>query len=317
MKDYDIHPDFLKYQNLAVPLNPIALPVMNFFLTRLLHRKVVPSGVVQARAVCQGYEGASVKLLVFSPVGIAEPLPALVYFHGGAFAIQASPQHKRLAMTYAVQTPCKVVFVDYRLLPGHPYPTGLEDCYAALQWTHQNAQQLGIDASRIAVGGDSAGGALAAGVCLLARDRKTPAPCFQLLIYPVTDARQCTPSVKHFDDTPLWNSKYNAKMWAMYLRNGHPEKRSYASPMEADSLKRLPPAYLEVAEYDCLRDEGIAYAEQLSADGVQVTLHRTERTVHGYDAIGENVIVRESIACRLAALRAALAKEKRFMQKNL
>lgn len=150
-----------------------------------------------------------------------------------------------------------MVFVDYRWAPRHAFPVGVEDCYAAFQWVYQKAEEIGIDPDKIAMGGDSAGGALAAAVCLMARDRKASKICFQMLIYPVTDARQVTESVKEFIDTPLWNGKQNQKMWKLYLGQGvHPNK-AYASPMEAASFNNLPDAYIEVAEFDCLRDEGI------------------------------------------------------------
>ena len=305
MKDYDIHPDFLKFRLITAPMNAVLLPVIDFFLSRLFYRNNVPAELTQTRHTIAGHRGQPVRLLAFTPKEARAPMPALVYFHGGAFATQAAPHHKRVTMAYAMQTPCKVIFVDYRLVPGHPFPVGLEDCYAALRWTQQNAAQLGIDPARIAVGGDSAGGALAAGVCLLAKDRKTPMPCFQMLVYPVTDARQNTPSMLRFDDTPLWNSRQNARMWRIYLADGVPENMAYASPNQAPCLKSLPPTYVEVAAYDCLRDEGVDFAKNLEADGVSVVLRETERTVHGYDVVTHNGIARESINGRIAALRAA------------
>uniref|UniRef100_UPI003FEF43B7 alpha/beta hydrolase n=1 Tax=Eisenbergiella tayi TaxID=1432052 RepID=UPI003FEF43B7 len=132
-----------------------------------------------------GYQDAPVGISIFEPKEGREPLPALVYFHGGAFALQSAPCHKKLSCCYAMNTPCKVVSVDYRLLPENTFPIGLEDCFAAYRWVLENAAQPGISPNRIAVGGDSAGGALSAGVCLLARDRDIPVPCFQMLIYPV------------------------------------------------------------------------------------------------------------------------------------
>ena len=164
---------------------------------------------------------------------------------------------------------------------------------------------LGVDPERIAVGGDSAGGALAIGVCLLALERKLTIPCFQMLIYPVTDAKQETPSMLEYRDTPLWNSKLNAKMWRMYLKNVHPGKRAGASPAEAPSLAGMPPAYVEVSAFDCLRDEGIAFAERLSKYGIAVDLCKTKGTIHGFEIAKRNEIVRESIARRIDTLQKA------------
>lgn len=307
MKHYDIHPDFWKYRFVKPPMNAFLLPIVNFFLPKVLNHMPLPRGLTKTRRTMEGYRGAPLGLYILEPAGAASPVPALVYFHGGGFAMQEAPHHTRLVMDYALQTPCKVFFVNYRLLPGNPFPAGLEDCYSAYRWVRGQAASLGVDPERIAVGGDSAGGTLAAGVCLMARDRGVPLPCFQMLIYPATDARQATPSMREFSDTPLWNSRLNAKMWRMYLKNGIPptEKREYASPAEADSLRGLPPTYLEVAEFDCLRDEGIAFANALRDSGVATELNKTRRTIHGFEVARNNEIVLASIARRVQALLAA------------
>jgi acetyl esterase/lipase len=196
-----------------------------------------------------------------------------------------------------------VIFVDYRLAPGHAFPIGVEDCYAAFEWASKNAEAFNIDKDRIAIGGDSAGGALAAAVCLMARDRKACRVCFQMLIYPVTDSRQITESICNYIDTPLWNSKLNEKMWKLYIRDGINGKREYASPSEAVSLENLPDAYIEVSEFDCLRDEGIQFAEALKKSGVHVDLYQIAETMHGFDIAGKSEIVLHSVMRRIEALR--------------
>jgi len=187
------------------------------------------------------------------------------------------------------------------------FPVGVEDCFAALEWIDQNAEGIGIDSNKIAIGGDSAGGALAAAVCLMARDRKASKICFQMLVYPVTDARQITESVKEFVDTPLWNAKLNQKMWQLYLGHGGHSNKEYASPMEAISLENLPDAYIEVAEFDCLRDEGINFAEALKKNGIHVELNRTIGTIHGFEIAEDSEIVRQSVKKRVEALKNAFA----------
>jgi acetyl esterase/lipase len=210
---------------------------------------------------------------------------------------------KTLICTYAAKTPCKVVYVDYRLAPKYAFPVGVEDCYAAFQWARQNAGELGIDPNKIAVGGDSAGGDLAAAVNLIALDRNTPTACFQMLIYPVTDARQSTVSIKKFTDTPLWNAKQTEKMWKLYLSNGLPDKKDYASPLEAASLENMPATYLEVAEFDCLHDEGVNFAKALQNSGVQVELNETRGTVHGFEIAENSELVHQIITKRVEALK--------------
>lgn len=302
MKQYDIHPDFLKYK-ITPPLNPAFLPAVQFFMKRLQDMVKIPEELKETRLKIQGYQDVPLGISIYEPAEEREPLPALVYFHGGAFALQSAPCHKKLSCSYALNTPCKVISVDYRLLPKNTFPIGLEDCFAAYCWVLENASHLGIRPNRIALGGDSAGGALSAGVCLLARDRGIPMPCFQMLIYPVLDERQNSASMKKYQDTPMWNSRLNARMWKMYLKNGLPVGKEYASPAEAVSLEGMPPAYVEVAEYDCLRDEGIAFAKALKDSGIPVELYETKRTIHGFEIAEKNEIVKDCIERRIGKLR--------------
>jgi len=305
MGKYNIHSDFKKYENMKFPLPPILLPLVNFFLKIIFNKVKLAEGVSETKVKIAGYQNEMIELTIYSPKNIGVNAPCLIYFHGGAFVLKAAPFHKKLVCQYALNTPCKVVFVDYRLAPKYAFPVGVEDCYAAFEWVYKNAEVLGIDKSRIAVGGDSAGGALAAAVSIRARGRKAPGICFQMLIYPVTDARQITGTIKEYTDTPIWNSKLNKKMWELYLRNGVQGKREYASPMEAPSLNDLPDAYIEVAEFDCLRDEGINYAKALQNNGIHVELYETAGTIHGFEIAENSEIVNQSVAKRIEALKAA------------
>lgn len=253
----------------------------------------------------KSYDGKEIEILLFEPYGIKEPTPCLVYYHGGGFLFGAAWYHYKLAKTYALEAACKVVFVQYRLAPKNPHPTPSEDCYAALEWTFENADSLNIDDTKIAVGGDSAGGALAAAVCQMARDRGTKLPIFQLLVYPVTDRRMKTESCRKYTDTPMWNATLSTMMWKGYIQNDGASDISYASPMEAKSFDNLPNAYVETAEFDCLHDEGIAYAEALKSAGVAVDLNETEGTMHGFD-----------IATNAPTAKAAAKKRIQYMLKH-
>ena len=181
-----------------------------------------------------------------------------------------------------------------------------EDCFAVYRWLLRSAGDLRIDPERIAVGGDSAGGDLAAAVTLMARDRGEKLPCFQMLIYPVTDRRMLTESTKRFPDTPVWGARDSVKMWAYYLPALPAEHIEYASPMEAPSVAGLPPAYLEVAEYDSLRDECLAYGRRLEAAGVPVEYHETHGTPHGFEFITNAPITRAAVAKRIEVLKRVL-----------
>lgn len=251
----------------------------------------------------KSYDGAEIEVLLFEPRGIVENSPCLVYYHGGGFFFGAAWYHYKIAKRYALEVGCKLAFVQYRLAPKNPHPTPSEDCYAALKWTFENSSSLGIDKNRIAVGGDSAGGALAAAVCQMARDRGTDMPCFQLLVYPVTDRRMDTESNRKFIDTPMWNSTLSAMMWQGYVQDENLSNIAYASPMEANSFAGLPDAYVETAEFDCLRDEGIAYADALKAAGVDVVLNETKGTMHGFDAATGATVSKNAVARRIQYMK--------------
>lgn len=251
----------------------------------------------------KSYDGAEIEVLLFEPRGIVENSPCLVYYHGGGFFFGAAWYHYKIAKRYALEVGCKLAFVQYRLAPKNPHPTPSEDCYAALKWTFENSSRLGIDKNRIAVGGDSAGGALAAAVCQMARDRGTDMPCFQLLVYPVTDRRMDTESNRKFTDTPMWNSTLSAMMWQGYVQDENLSNIAYASPMEANSFAGLPDAYVETAEFDCLRDEGIAYAGALKAAGVEAVLNETKGTMHGFDAATGATVSKNAVARRIQYMK--------------
>ncbi len=248
------------------------------------------------------FDGTTVRVFIMQPRNVQTDR-CLVYFHGGGFFFGAAGYHYKNAKQYCLQTPCKVVFVDYRLTPKFPFPTPAEDCFAAWLWTHENADRLAICKNKIAVGGDSAGGALAAAVALMARDRNVPVPLFQLLIYPVTDRRMQTDSQQKFTDTPMWNSKLNVKMWDGYLPDPTVKDLCYASPMEAVCLENLPPAFFETAEFDCLHDEAIAYATALQNAGATVAINETKGTMHGYDIVQKASVTKDAIAKRIQFMK--------------
>ncbi|HEX3334602.1 MAG TPA: alpha/beta hydrolase [Acidimicrobiales bacterium] len=210
-------------------------------------------------------------------------VPGIVHIHGGGFIVgSVATEHVGAVMT-AVNTGAVVVSVEYRLAPEDPYPAGLHDCYAALSWLHAEAANLEVDTGRVAVSGASAGGGLAAGVALLARDRGGPPLCFQMLHIPELDDRLQTPSMLNFVDSPMWNRPLAVQSWKAYLgdRSGSDDVPVYAAPARATDLSGLPPAYVSTAENDPLRDEGIAYALEMLRAGVSVELHQFPGTFHG------------------------------------
>lgn len=226
-----------------------------------------------------------IALRVFAPDGTA-PLPVLVYFHGGGWVIGGLDTHDVPCRELANRAGCVVVSVDYRLAPESRFPAAPEDCYAATRWVADNAASIGGDPGCLAIGGDSAGGNLAAVVALMARDRGGPSIVHQLLIYPVTDAAQDTPSYRDNADGYLLSAADMAWFWNHYLATAADGENPYASPLRAESLRGLPPAHVITAELDPLRDEGEQYAARLKDAGVEVQLSRYDGMIHGFFGLG-------------------------------
>ena len=229
---------------------------------------------------------------------------ALVFLHGGAYVFGDVYVEEARCLHLAAEARCLVASAGYALAPESPFPAGLEDAYAALEWLFGHAAELDVAPERIAIGGSSAGAGLAAALALLARERGGPHACFQLLVYPMLDDRMETPSMG-VEDTALFTPRAARDAWAHYL-GGHPADH-LAAPGRAHDLTALPPAYVLVAEHDPLRDEGIDYAKKLVEAGVPTELHLFPGTFHGFDLVGARTrIGRRALEEQAAALRHAL-----------
>jgi len=254
-----------------------------------------------------------IPLRVYRPELDSEvPLPVVVYIHGGGWAVGDLDDYDGIARRHVVGAGAVVVSVDYRLAPEHPYPAAVDDAWAALQWVGAHADELGADPNRLAVAGDSAGGNLAAVVSQLARDAGGPPILIQLLWYPSTTFDTSLPSFSENEDAPILGtdackaySRWYLGSLAGDLDTSHIP--ATLAPARAENLSGLPPAYIAVAGHDPLRDDGIRYAELLSAAGVPVELHNAETLVHGY--VGYDGVVpaaTDAVARGMAALRRAL-----------
>ena len=235
-----------------------------------------------------------------------DALPVLVYYHGGGWVIGSIETHDGTCRELARDAGCVVVSVDYRLAPEHRFPAAADDCYAALEWVAANGGEIGADASRIAVGGDSAGGNLAAVVSLMARDRGGPELALQLLVYPVTDADFSR--VSYTDNATGYLLERDAMVWfwGHYVPDEADREHAYAAPLRADDLTGLPRALVLTAEFDPLRDEGEAFAARLEEAGVETTLTRYDGMIHGFYAMTMLVeAAREAVAQSAVALREA------------
>lgn len=249
-----------------------------------------------------GYQNGTIEVFVMEPKNVKTE-NCLIYYHGGGFFFEGAGYHYRNAKAYALNTPCKVLFVQYRLAPKNPFPIPAEDSYEALKWAYENAEGLGIDKEKIAVGGDSAGGCLAAAVTQMARDRGFDINLkFQLLLYPFVDQSMSSESNLRFTDTPMWNSTLSKQMAGGYVTDPNVENFVYASPIEGNCAN-LPSAYIETAEFDCLHDDGINYAKKLRDADILVELNETKGTMHGFDIVQKAPTTRAAVAARIDYMR--------------
>lgn len=243
---------------------------------------------------------------IYWPEG-GQNLPGLVYYHGGGWVFGTLDSIDRTMRALTNASGCVVVSVDYRLAPEHKFPAAVEDADAALVYVAEHAGEFGIDPQRIAVGGDSAGGNLAAVVCILARERGGPKVAFQLMIYPVTDYNDDRPSSHEFADGYLLTKNMMEYFWGHYLVRPEDGKHPQASPIKATSLAGLPPAMVITAECDPIRDQGEAYAQRLKEAGVPVELKRYEGAIHAFfNLAGAIDSGRQAIEDAGAALKRAL-----------
>ena len=292
------------------PFSHFKPPISEKFLAMAVPHMKPPKSLFKDKALetrryeIESYDGKTIECFLLSPKALNANAPCLIYIHGGGFVLAAAGYHYKNAMRYAKEVGCKVLFVNYRLAPKNPHPVFFEDCYAAATWAYDNAKTLQIDSARIAISGDSAGSTLAVGVCMMAKERQHPIKfLFQMLPYPFLDARNNSDSCKKYTDTPMWNSKLSKRIAPMTnVCKTHPNYLYY-SPVEADNFSYLPPAYIETAEFDCLHDDGILYAEKLRKAGVDVLLNETKGTMHGFDIMQKAKTTQKALTARIEYMK--------------
>lgn len=306
-----IHPELAR----AVRFLPrFAMTPRILFVMRALMRRLraprLPPGVTVEDVQVPGPPGApEIRVRLYRPDSLARPAPALLWIHGGGLIMGAPEQDERGSAAYARELGITVAAVQYRLAPESPFPAALEDCYAALQWLHTNAERLGIQPERIAIGGASAGGGLTAALAQVAHDRKQFTPAFQLLIYPMLDDRSSIDSSPPGPRHHVWNRDSNRFGWTSYHQRelGAADIPPYAIPARREDLKGLPPAWVGVGSLDLFLEEDLEYARRLKASGVDCTVEVVSGAYHGFDALVPGAqVVRDFRARQVAALRGAL-----------
>lgn len=251
-----------------------------------------------------------VRVLVYLPQRVPRPVPALLWIHGGGYILGSADADDLQVKSIVAQIGCAAVSVDYRLAPETPFPGPVEDCYAALQWLDAHAAELGVDPARIAIGGASAGGGLAVGLGLLARDRGEVPLAFQLLIYPMLDDRTVSTADPHpYTGEFIWTSDANRFGWTALLGQepGSAGVSPYAAAARAERLAGLPPTYISVGALDLFLEEDLEYARRLMREGVPTELHVYPGAYHGFNMATEAQVTRAFIRDSMDALRRALA----------
>lgn len=267
--------------------------------------------VVVSDHFAPGWKGApEVKVRRYAPVDQADELPCLYWIHGGGHVQGSIDQDDPVMSRIVEDVGCVVLSVEWRHAPEHPFPASLDDCYAGLTWSVDHAADLLVDPERIVIGGASSGGGSAAGLALRLRDEGGPAVILQLLVYPMLDDRNETPSSFEINDPRVWNRGSNLIAWRHYLGDavGSDAVSPYAAPARATELEGLPPAFVAVGDLDLFLDEDLTYAQRLLQQGVPVELHVYAGAFHGFDLLDpEAGISRRMIRDRDDALRRAFA----------
>lgn len=287
----------LKYQTFSNRRRILTNMLMN--ISMFVVRPI--KGVKLKRYRIKGFQNKKIRIYVLTKRKEQKQQNALLYMHGGSFQLEGTPFHIKNISKLVYNTGNVAIYVKYRLAPKHRFPVGLEDSYKAYLWIRDNEKKLNITHKKITVAGDSAGGNLAIGVALLVRDRLKESVHKIMVLYPVIDHRQITQSMKVYDDTPVFNSLLNKDMWETYLEDFNTKMLGYASFLISD-LSGLPETYIETAQYDCLRDEGILFAQKLKSLGTKVYERHTLHSVHGYDGVFYSQFMKDRISDRSAFL---------------
>jgi acetyl esterase len=284
---YDIHPDMRELLDAkqavkqAEAANDARGGWNNY--AAAMQREYPPGMLVQDTSLPCGIDGTAqdTPARIYRFANARTPSPCVIYIHGGAFIKGSLDSGDPIAWGIADTLAWTVISIDYRLAPENPFPRGAEDCFAAIQYILRNADQLGVDPSRIALWGDSAGGNMAAASCLMARDRGMPNVAAQVLVYPCLTDDLSAPAYQKYAQAPVPTASMD-RAWNLYLGDRRPTQDPYAAPLKAKNLSDLPATFIHIAEIDCLADDGRGFAEKLRAAGNHVLLRTATRMIHGF-----------------------------------
>ncbi len=288
-----IDKEFGFYRYFHPPLNKISF-LLSLLLWKEKIRRLKTNHDLNINKIKIQQKENQIECYYFKPK--KETKKIMLYLHGGGFVFKGYSSFPK-CIRYAKEGNCKVLYVDYHLAPKFKYPTQIEECYLAYEWLVKNKKKLEIDLEELIIAGDSAGGLLAVEVTRKIIEKTKNIPKLLLLIYPTLDKRMNTYSMKKFKNTPMWNAKKSKKMWKLYLG-----EKEYLSPNEREDYENFPETYIEVADIDALKDEGIEFKNILERNKVKVTLEKTIGTMHGYD-VKDTKITEEQMQKRLSKIK--------------
>ncbi len=302
-----IHPELRQIANKSPRID---LSRRNLWLIRMMLSLMgaahIPEDILVENIFFQRGDRTKIRLRIYKTKSNSAPTPVIIWLHGGGFVIGRPEMDDRLCIEFVRALDLSIISVDYRLAPKHPFPTGLEDSYSALKWVASSSNELGVDSRRIAIGGVSAGGGLAAALMQIAQDRQEIKPVFQLMVYPMLDDRTARRTDLDDRNNITWTQKSNRFGWASYLGKdfGAAQPPAYSVPARREDLSGLPPAWIGVGSLDLFHDESVAYANRLAACGIECELVSVPGAFHGFDVFDPEIpIVREFRKSQISALK--------------
>jgi len=297
-RDFKLDKELYPLLLLRMPKNVFLIQLSNLLIRFLYQIKKPVKDVTEKRILVKMRDGGYIKVDIFTPKDI-KTKQTLLYFPGGGFMMPGTHIHKRSLSYISRELGMKTFMVHYRLAPKYPFPTAFYDAIDTYKYIQENALKFDILPRSIGLGGDSAGGNLAAGLSLFLKDQSLPLPKYQLLLYPALDKALTSESRMKYTFTPMFNTSMLKFVLKHYYKNGVYDLEQYTFPCLHQNLQGLEPTYIEILEYDPLHDDGVCFTNLLEKSGVDVLLRDIKHVVHGYDAMAKATVVRDSIEARI------------------
>lgn len=286
---YEYHEELRKYRNFYIPIYKILIPFFHFCLNFIYFFQKSNDKYQIEKKKIKSFDNKNIKFFICTPKINNLTDECIYYIHGGGFVFNGAPHHYKLAKELTYKSKCKLVFIDYRLAPKYKFPYAPNDCFTVYKWILDNRDSLNIN--KIVLVGDSAGGNLSVTTTFMAYDNNLDVPNKLVLLYPVLTKDLVTESMLKYTDTPMCNSKDGSKYNKLYYTDDINNVRKYMAPYEGDIFKGFPKTYIEVAEYDCLHDDGVLFYNKLIDNNIKSTIFEVKNAMHGYDiAIGGKLI---------------------------